>query len=176
MKFDVMQAGALSGNLGDIFWDLAPWMVYAPGNDLGCNVYVANNTETAKEYALMARLTRGTTIINDEAIPVFGAAWFKDVNAKTPTRYGPQPAPPGPVPTDWTAAPVGAGTTPQPAVAIGSSLPIGGVPADPGVGGAPARTGDGVGWIAPVVLIVGALVVIAILVARRRGRAPDDTP
>ena len=106
----------------------------------------------------------------------FGAAWFKDVNAKTPTRYGPQPAPPGPVPTDWTDAPVGAGTTPQPAVAIGSSLPIGGVPADPGVVGAPARAGDGVGWVAPVVLIVGALVVIAILVARRRGRASDDMP
>ena len=77
MKFGVMQSGAMSGKLGDIFWDLAPWITYAPGNDLGCNVYVANNTDTAKEYALMARLTQGTTVISDEAIPVYGAAWFK---------------------------------------------------------------------------------------------------
>jgi hypothetical protein len=77
MKFSVMEAGVMAGSLGDIFWDLAPWMTYAAGNDLGCNIYVANNTAVAKEYALMARLTRGATVISDEAIPVYGFAWFK---------------------------------------------------------------------------------------------------
>ena len=32
----------MSGSLGDIFWDLAPWITYEPGYDLGCSIYVAN--------------------------------------------------------------------------------------------------------------------------------------
>ncbi|MDP2731469.1 MAG: hypothetical protein Q8O55_13470 [Dehalococcoidales bacterium] len=76
MNFDVMQASVMAGQLGDIFWDLAPWIVYDPGYDLGCNIYVANPTDTAKEYALMARLSSGTTVISEEALPVFGYTWF----------------------------------------------------------------------------------------------------
>ena len=76
MKFDVMQVSVMSGQLGDIFWDLAPWIVYSPGYDLGCNIYVANPTDTVKEYALMARLSRDTTVISEEALPVFGYTWF----------------------------------------------------------------------------------------------------
>ncbi|MFL5677794.1 MAG: peptidase MA family metallohydrolase, partial [Chloroflexota bacterium] len=38
----------------------------------------------------------------------FGEAWFRDVNAKAPTRYGPQPAPPGPVPAAWAGSAGGA--------------------------------------------------------------------
>jgi len=77
MRFNVMQLGAMAGAKGDIFWDMPPWMTYAPGYDLGCSVYVANNTEAEKEYALMARLTQGTTILSEEALPVFGYTWFK---------------------------------------------------------------------------------------------------
>ncbi len=76
MNFDVMQSSVMSGTLGDIFWDLAPWIVYAPGYDLGCNIYVANPTDTPKEYALMARLSSKTTVISEEALPVFGYTWF----------------------------------------------------------------------------------------------------
>ncbi len=44
----------------------------------------------------------------------FAAAWLADLGAKAPTRYGPQPAPPGPIPSAWLAegglaAPVGGG-------------------------------------------------------------------
>ncbi len=77
MKFSTMQASVMSGSLGDLFWDLAPLIVYAAGYDLGCNIYVANPTDTEKEYALMARLSRNSTVISDEAVPVFGHAWFK---------------------------------------------------------------------------------------------------
>jgi len=77
MKFSAMQAGAMSGALGDIFWDLAPWITYAAGYDLGCSIYVANPTSEEKEYALMARLTRDTTLVSEEALPVFGQTWFK---------------------------------------------------------------------------------------------------
>jgi hypothetical protein len=71
------QISVMSGNLGDIFWDLSPLIVYAPGFDLGCNIFVANPTDTAKEYALMARLSRNSTVVSEEALPVFGYTWFK---------------------------------------------------------------------------------------------------
>jgi hypothetical protein len=77
MKFDVMQVGVMAGKVGDIFWDLPPWITYTAGYDLGCNIYVANPTDIEKEYALVARLSRDTVKISEEAIPVFGYAWFK---------------------------------------------------------------------------------------------------
>jgi len=67
----------MSGELGDIFWDLPPVVTYVAGLDLGCSIHVANPTDLAKEYALMAQLTRGETVINEEALPVFGYTWFK---------------------------------------------------------------------------------------------------
>lgn len=67
----------MSGKLGDIFWDLPPWITYAPGFDIGCTIYVANPTAVEKEYALMARLYRGETLVSEESLPVFGYAWFK---------------------------------------------------------------------------------------------------
>lgn len=35
----------------------------------------------------------------------FEAAWLEDLGADAPVPYGPQPAPPGPVPPDWAAGP-----------------------------------------------------------------------
>lgn len=71
------QITIMAGSLGDIFWDLAPWIVYSPGFDLGCRIYVANPTESEKEYALMARLSSDEILISEEALPVFGYTWFK---------------------------------------------------------------------------------------------------
>ena len=76
MKFGVMQISVMAGQLGDIFWDLAPYIAYSPGFDIGCNIYVANPTDTVKEYALMATLSRDTAKISEEALPVFGYTWF----------------------------------------------------------------------------------------------------
>ncbi len=67
----------MGGSLGDIFWDLPPWITYASGFDIGCNIYVANSADVEKEYALMARLSRDATLISEESLPVFGNAWFK---------------------------------------------------------------------------------------------------
>jgi hypothetical protein len=66
----------MGSDLGDIFWDLAPWIVYEPGYDLGCTICVANPGDTEKEYTLMARLFREGTLISEEALPVFGLSWF----------------------------------------------------------------------------------------------------
>lgn len=68
---------AMGSSLGDIFWDLAPWITYEPGYDLGCSIYVANPSDTQKEYALMSRLSQSETVISEEVLPVFGYSWFK---------------------------------------------------------------------------------------------------
>jgi hypothetical protein len=67
----------MSGELGDIFWDLPPVVTYVAGLDLGCSIYVANPAEIDKEYALIARLYRNETLISEEALPIFGYTWFK---------------------------------------------------------------------------------------------------
>jgi len=67
----------MGGELGNIFWDLPPWIVYAAGYDLGCTIYVANSTDTEKEYTLMSRLSSNEIVISEEAVKVFGFAWFK---------------------------------------------------------------------------------------------------
>ena len=67
----------MGGELGNIFWDLPPWNVYAAGYDLGCTIYVANPTDSEKEYTLMSRLSSNETVISEEAVKVFGFAWFK---------------------------------------------------------------------------------------------------
>ena len=67
----------MGSELGDIFWDLSPWITYEPGYDLGCSIYVANPSDTEKEYALMARLFQETVVVSEEVLPVFGYSWFK---------------------------------------------------------------------------------------------------
>ena len=75
-------------------------------------------------------------------VTAFGAAWMAELKAKPGTRFGPQSAPPGPVPAAW--APAGA----------------------PG----PSVGDDGASWlpIALVALAVIIVLVIGLLVARRR--------
>ena len=67
----------LSGSLGDIFWDLLSSVLYSPGTELGCSIYVANPTEEEREYALMSRLSADGLLISEESVTVFGCAWFK---------------------------------------------------------------------------------------------------
>jgi hypothetical protein len=80
----------------------------------------------------------------------FGEAWFKDVRAKAPTKYGPQPAPAGPEPRAWTG---GVAAAPE---------------AVPGRG-----SGTGPGPVIVAILAVVAVIAFAVLVARGRRRAMD---
>lgn len=105
----------------------------------------------------------------------FGAAWFEDVKAKAPTKYGPQPAPPGPVPAAWTGPPDGGPTAAPPAIASGAT-PAGGAASTEPIAPASPESGGGLGWMAPVILLIVAVIVIAILVARRRRRTSDEAP
>jgi len=66
--------------LGDIFWDLPPWIYYSPEYDVGCTIYVANNTDTDREYSLLLKLYRqtavGLVLLSETSLPVSGSAWF----------------------------------------------------------------------------------------------------
>jgi hypothetical protein len=80
---------------------------------------------------------------------VFAAGWLADVGAKAPTRYGPQPAPAGPVPSAWLTGPA--------------------LPAPSGGGGADAT-------LAVLAMVAFGLLVVVVVVARRGRRRSDGGP
>lgn len=95
-------------------------------------------------------------------VATFTQAWLADLGADAPERLGPQPAPPGPIPADWTlgGSPDPGGGTPRPSASVAPTGPEG--------------PGDGDATLSTVVLVVMlALVVVAIgLLVWRRGRRP----
>ena len=104
----------------------------------------------------------------------FGEAWFKDVNAKAPTKYGPQPAPPGPVPSAWEGAVIGAGSSAAPVPAASNAAPAPGSSASAAPVATPAgSSGPGSGVVILAIVAVVALLAVAVLVARGRRRATD---
>jgi len=100
---------------------------------------------------------------------VFGDAWFKDVKATAPTKYGPQPAPPGPVPSAWTVAIGGVPAQSQaPAASIAAGAPTSAAPATVSDATSGVQTGIALGALVVIVAIA-----IGIFVARARRRATD---
>jgi hypothetical protein len=102
----------------------------------------------------------------------FESAWLADLGATAPVRYGPQPAPTGPLPPGWAAAAaVGAAATgpgtagPSGAADLGSGAPVAGAAALPGS----ASGGFVLVAIAAVGLVTGGL--LGYLRRRRLPRA-----
>jgi hypothetical protein len=90
----------------------------------------------------------------------FEAAWMADLGAKEPTRYGPQPAPAGPIPSAWQGEPGGA-------VPVASGA---GATAAPSAGPqSPAPTSRGDTTLA-VVAVLGVVVVGVVLLVIWQGR------
>lgn len=105
----------------------------------------------------------------------FGDVWFKDVNATPKTKFGPQPAPPGPVPSAWSgAAPGGQASRPpaSPGAADGATDGATATPV-PGAAGDPSADSTLIGTLVAIGVIV--LLVAAALAARRR-RASQRAP
>jgi len=101
----------------------------------------------------------------------FGGAWFKDVKATAPTKYGPQPAPPGPVPSAWPLAISGAASSPvasNDAAAAGAEASAGSAPSPAG-----STSGSAIGLALLVVVGVIGAMGIGILVVRSRRRTTD---
>ncbi len=107
----------------------------------------------------------------------FSDAWFKEVKATPKTKFGPQPAPPGPVPTEWTGAAPGGQASRAPSSqgpAAGASGGVTETPA-PGAVGGPAGD-DGATLIGTLVAIGVIVLLVAVALAARRGRASPRSP
>lgn len=70
------QAGDLVGDYGDIFWDLPPRLDYFAGEEINCNIYVANTTDKDRTYMLRMRVTQNGTIVSETTLRVGSGAWF----------------------------------------------------------------------------------------------------
>ncbi len=92
----------------------------------------------------------------------FADAWLAWTGVPASTRYGPQPAPAGPVPPDWGGSPPTPSASGPPAAA--SPTAAGATEAGAGKG---ARTSDAAA-ILLTFLIVGGAIGVAVIVARRR--------
>ncbi len=104
----------------------------------------------------------------------FADAWLADLKAKPPTRFGPQPAPSGPVPAAWNGAAGG--------------VPPSSAPGNVGLAPAPSRAASAVSaaagaavadvpaWMPPLVALIGVIMVILLVVAARRNRLPGGPP
>ncbi len=123
-------------------------------------------------FELIRSYAAGTT--DDEAfraalgvdVASFDEAWRTSVGADAAIVYGPQPAPPGPVPPGWDVPvqPVAGGDGPAPAAS----------PAPTPAPGIPIAGGDG-GSLGPAVLVAVLLVVAAFIVVERRRRQRGGT-
>jgi hypothetical protein len=100
----------------------------------------------------------------------FGEAWLDDLGAAAPTRYGPQPAPAGPIPEAWLVEPGASAPS-----ASGGPTPTAEAPSAAGSG---SSGSDGGG---PSILLILAAVVVLVLIvvgftALRRRASPGSSP
>jgi Peptidase MA superfamily len=110
-------------------------------------------------------------------VAAFNDAWLADIGAKPPLRYGPQPAPGGPVPEGWSgpsSAP-GSGASPVPGAATGAPI----VTAAPSAGPSDGLVESGGVTPHPLLLFTAALIVIGIallVLARTQGPSVGPRP
>ena len=101
----------------------------------------------------------------DQDLATFQAGWLDELGATTPERFGPQPAPAGPLPSGWS------GPVPSTGAGPGAPTTRPGTTAAPDQAPAPTATADASTFpllFAGLVLVIGA-VVVGLVVARRRG-------
>ena len=98
----------------------------------------------------------------------FGDAWLASLGAVAPTRYGPQPAAPGPVPSAWTGDPA-PGSTAAPAPGVTTPPVTSGGPTD----GTDTGSSSGGIVLAVVVGAISLVAVVALVVRRRRQDAAE---
>jgi hypothetical protein len=109
-----------------------------------------------------------------EDLATFQAGWLEELGAAAPEQFGPQPAPPGPLPDGWsgpapTSAPEGS-PGPRGTVQPGAPAPPTGAPDD-------SDPDAGVDGSSPVLIAGGlALVVIAVVVGLVIARRREDAP
>jgi len=112
----------------------------------------------------------------------FNAAWMASLNSTVPEPLGPQPAPPGPVPSAWLG---GVQPTPAPGSSVvPGTTSVPGRTANPGEPNSPppsstvvdVGTGILIGVLIGVLVLVGVVAVIALVNRSNRNRQPPAPP
>jgi hypothetical protein len=141
--------------------------------------YLVKKQGREKLFKLVLAYKEGLT--DDEAfgqalgmdVAGFQAGWLTSLGAATPEQYGPQPAPPGPVPPGWDQAPPdGSGGSPAPGASGAVPSPGRATPrptARPVDG--PSDQGSDTGLILLAVFLVAGVMLVGLVVASRRARA-----
>jgi hypothetical protein len=105
----------------------------------------------------------------------FNDAWLADLGAKQPIKYGPRPAPAGPVPQGWGGASPAPVASPVPDSATGAP----GATAEPSLGPSDADVdADGPAG-RPILMFMAGLVALGLallVVARTRGPTVGQRP
>jgi hypothetical protein len=171
--------------LGGLFPTTAEGFFLAYAESVSAVDYLVREKGTGALVQLIRSYADGVS--DDEAFTAatgtdvagFEAAWLADLGADPPTRHGPQPGPPGPLPPGWqtdaTPAPPDGSPAPSASPAgspVESTGPGPGKPPDGG--GSPFHEG----WVLVAVALAGLLVGGAAAFVRRRRarRAADRTP
>jgi hypothetical protein len=126
-----------------------------------------------------------------ETAAAFGEAWLASIGASRPAAYGPQPAPAGPLPSEWR--PGAEAATPRPAATgpAASSTPTGPTPfaassrpsaasvtAVPGGSPGDGTSGRPGPWllVGLTAVLVGVILVAVVVVERRRSVSRPPAP
>ncbi len=179
--------GAVSGGtllslaaLDGQFPTTADGFLLAYGESVSAVDYFVRTYGKARLASLIRSYAAGRT--DDEAfsaaigldVPGFESAWLAALGAAAPHRYGPQPAPAGPLPPGWSGPalvpPPDAGSSPpaSTAAAAGSSGQAGAVASAVPNGGAPTGTGDSTGLLLVAIVLAGLCVGAVLGYLRRR--------
>ena len=179
--------GAVSGGtllslaaLDGQFPTTADGFLLAYGESVSAVDYFVRTYGKARLASLIRSYAAGRT--DDEAfsaaigldVPGFEAAWLADLGATAPHRYGPQPAPAGPLPPGWSGpapvAPSDAGSVPPASGSVPASSSSPGGASAPAVPNAGANSGDGAstGLILVAIAAVGLCVGGVLGYIRRR--------
>jgi hypothetical protein len=109
----------------------------------------------------------------------FQAGWLANLGAAEPQRYGPQPAPAGPLPSGWEGPPPtpGSGASPGASAAASAGNPAVFTPAPASSPDAAPAASTGSSSIGPVLLVLALVVggVVAVVAMARRRMGADLT-
>jgi hypothetical protein len=142
------------------------------GTDALVKLILAYKSGPTDDEALQAAIGEDMAAFQDE--------WYKAIGATTPSKFGPRPAPSGPLPPDWTA---GAASPAPPASAVptaaaaGTAPPAASAPPEAAATAAPGPSAGG-GSSDDLTLVLVAIIVVAgavlagLVVAGRRAASP----
>ncbi len=146
------------------------YLVRTYGKDALTALILAYRTGPTDDEAL-------TTAIGKD-LATFQQGWYGDVGATAPSQFGPQPAPPGPLPSGWGDAPASAapaGSASASGGAAASSVTSSAAPAAPSIPAPQASdtsSGGGMTLVLLAVVLVSAAVLAGMVLASRRAARP----